>query len=368
MIFFWTNYCCKYLNINIIKFNKDIYDNFLIKDRDKMLVELIDIDTLYDYYYQIKEKVLLYLFKSSKLNNFEKYILRFTHLLNDKVNEDIIESLHFFSKNFIDTKIIYDKKIVKNIEYIYVPEGNVLQGTNNEYNDSFYYDNEYPSFNVKLNSFKISKYCITNYQYLQFVSDNGYSKKKYWSFNGWRWVVNKKLKHPIFWQYDKYYKGKEWREKIFNKYHILRMNYPVVNISYYEAEAYCNWVGGRLPRESEWEYLSDFFEEDYKNNGHFNYNNGTTISVLEDKNINKLKIVGLFGNVWEWCLESFYPYDGFKKELLYKEYSYPYFGRKGISKGGSWCVPKYLVSKSYRNFIDVDCCHKFIGFRVVRKN
>jgi iron(II)-dependent oxidoreductase len=367
LLYFWKKYCCDYLNIYLSKkLNDEIFDNIILTNREKYFINLLNVDELFNLYVEIKENISLYLFKCDKLNNYEKYIMRFVHLKNDIINEELICSFHLFGKNYFKPLIKYENSILKNSEFILVPAGSVLQGTKSDYDNSFNFDNEYPPFNAKVNSFKISKYCITNYQFLQFVKDKGYENKKYWSFNGWRYKINKKLKYPSFWHYDEYYKGKEWREKVFDKYYILRLNNPVVNISYYEAEAYCNWIGGRLPTESEFEYLSEFFEDNYKKKGHFNLENGTTISVLNDKNINKLKIVGLFGNVWEFCKNDFYPYDGFSKELLYSKNSYPYFGKKVVSKGGSWCVPEYMVTKSYRNIIDYDCCHKIVGFRVVK--
>ena len=77
-------------------------------------------------------------------------------------------------------------------------------------------------------------------------------------------------------------------------------------------------------------------------------------------------IVGLFGNVWEWCLEPIYPYDGFKIDPVYREMSYPFFGYKRVCRGGSWCSPNYLATKSYRNAQSMDCLIQYIGFRIVK--
>ena len=89
--------------------------------------------------------------------------------------------------------------------------------------------------------------------------------------------------------------------------------------------------------------------------GNLNYKNKGVISVLNDKNENTLGVVGLYGNVWEWCLEPIYPYDGFIIDPVYREMSYPFFGYKRICRGGAWCVPDYLVTKSYRNAQPMDC-------------
>jgi formylglycine-generating enzyme required for sulfatase activity len=367
LIYFWQNYCCKYLGIDIKILNKNIYDEFRIDYNNRFLVDLVSIDLIYDILEDLNEKISKFIFNRNSLNNFEKFILRFSQLYNDHINEDIITILQIFNIKTFDYNVNYNKSLLTRIEFIDVPEGDVLQGTENSFNGEFYFDNEYPPFKANINSFKVSKYCITNYQFLQFVISKGYSNNKYWSNMGWRWKLKKKINHPINWEYDDYYKGKEWREKIHGKYHILRMNNPVMNISYHEAYAYCNWSNCRLLKESEWEYLTTFYNNDGKLNSNLNCLNGTTISVLDDKNINKLKIVGLYGNVWEWCLENYNPYDGFISNPIYKEYSYPKFGKKAICKGGSWCTPDYLIKKSYRRAEDLECNHKFIGFRVVKK-
>ena len=96
-----------------------------------------------------------------------------------------------------------------------------------------------------------------------------------------------------------------WLENIFGTYKDLRINNPVINISYYEAKAYCRWSNCRLIKESEWEYLANHFKDNILKDANLNGVVGTTVSVLNDRNINDFGVVGLFGNVWEWCEDPF---------------------------------------------------------------
>ena len=164
--------------------------------------------------------------------------------------------------------------------------------------------------------------------------------------------------------------GKYFR-KYFNDLLDLEDNYPVVN-SWYEANAFCKWLGGRLPTESEWEYVAT-------NNGTTKYPSGNTkIGNLDyyigdvvpissypagdtfhktDKN--ERGIIQLLGNVWEWCEDVFYPYDGFTIDPIYREFSYPFFGYKKILRGGSWAVPHILINSKYRNAQAPDCQYQY---------
>ena len=81
---------------------------------------------------------------------------------------------------------------------------------------------------------------------------------------------------------------------------------------------------------------------------------------------NKNEVRQLFGNVWEWCQEAIYPYDGFKIDPVYKEFSYPFFGFKKILRGGSWATPDILINSRYRNAQMPDCRIQFTGIRVVK--
>ena len=152
------------------------------------------------------------------------------------------------------------------------------------------------------------------------------------------------------------YENGEYYEKIFGQKIKLRYNHPV-NVTWYEAQAFCKFYNFRMLKESEWEYLAD-----NKNNAIFDYH--FPVSIKEDKNVNRHGIVGLYGNYWEWCEESIYPYDGFKIDPVYREMSYPFFGYKKICRGGAWCVPSFLATKTYRNAQLPDCYYQFISFRV----
>ena len=150
----------------------------------------------------------------------------------------------------------------------------------------------------------------------------------------------------------------------------------MINVSWYEACAYCRWKKVRLPMESEWEYLSTNKgstkypwgdSEPNINRCNLNYNNGGTVNIFEFKcGNNKNGVSQLFGNVWEWCQEPIYPYNGFEIDPVYREMSYPFFGFKRICKGGCWAVPSFLINSRYRNAQMPNCRMQFIGFRVCK--
>jgi formylglycine-generating enzyme required for sulfatase activity len=244
----------------------------------------------------------------------------------------------------------YKEDIYSYIEMIDIKGGEYIQGVDNNTN-YFYFDNESPGFQVKVDSFSVSKYQITNGQFLKFIKDNGYDNKDLFSPEGFRYIQDNNKKMPSSW----IFKDNQFYEKVFGKIIKLRYNHPV-NVTWYEANAFCKLYNYRMLKEKEWEYMAE-----NNDNSICDYN--FPQSVLKEKNEN-MGVYGLYGNYWEWCEDLIYPYDGFVIDPVYREMSYPFFGYKKICRGGAWCVPKFLATKTYRNAQMPDCDYQFISFRV----
>ncbi|MCP4377805.1 MAG: SUMF1/EgtB/PvdO family nonheme iron enzyme, partial [bacterium] len=124
------------------------------------------------------------------------------------------------------------------IEWCEVPAGEFLMG------DTAF--SNAPPHRVTVSGFHISRYSITNAQYQRFIDDGGYTCKEYWTKDGWEGAQ----------------RGPEKRGGDFDL-----ANHPVVAISWYDTQAFCQWLtlrfreSGelredweiRLPTEAEWE-------------------------------------------------------------------------------------------------------------------
>lgn len=120
-------------------------------------------------------------------------------------------------------------------EMVHVPAGNFLMGSTSGTTD------EQPQHTVYLDAFDIDKFEVTNAEFKTFIDAGGYSTQAFWSVSGWYYNVNNGWGSPADWPTGDYHSGPNWP------------GFPVVGISWYEAEAYANFAGKRLPTEAEWE-------------------------------------------------------------------------------------------------------------------
>lgn len=194
------------------------------------------------------------------------------------------------------------------------------------------YDNEYPGHEIDIDEFHIATHPVTNAEFLKFMEQGGYEYQKYWSAPGWRWRNQNKITCPEYWQHDN---SGNWFGINQQGQQDLLATAPVYGISRYEAEAFANWAGARLPHEKEWEVA---------------FNTG---------------LLNNTGLVWEWCSNPFYPYSGFEP-YPYEGYSMPYFDDMHYTlKGGSQLTQPVIKRPSFRNYYVAETRFVYAGVRLV---
>ncbi len=210
-------------------------------------------------------------------------------------------------------------------------------------NDSSFYgwDNEYGTSNVDVNSFKASKYLVSNHEFRAFVEGGGYTSEKYWSPEGWAWVSYQKAEYPKFWIKS----GATYQYRAMLEVIDMPWNWPV-DINCLEAKAFCNWkseqmgVHIRMPTEAEWHKLRARVETDQPDwdNAPGNINlEYEASSCPVNRHIFKDGFFDVIGNVWQWTETPIDGYDGFEVHEAYDDFSTPTFdGKHNLIKGGSW--------------------------------
>lgn len=247
----------------------------------------------------------------------------------------------------------------------------------------FLFDNEKWGHPVNVEAFSIARAPVTGAEFVAFVEDDGYLRPDLWSYQGRVWLEKNGAQRPIRWERS----AGGWCRRHFDQVVPLAEHAPVVNVSWYEAEAYCNWAGRRLPTEAEWELAASAASpgevgvDDRKRRypwgdvpptaAHANLDARLGGCVGVDAYPEGDSAVGcrqMIGNVWEWTESSFYPYPGFVMDFPYKEYSAPWFGYTRVLRGGSWATRPRFAYNTLRNFLQPYRNDLFSGFRTCARH
>ena len=207
---------------------------------------------------------------------------------------------------------------------------------------------ETPAHEVSLSDFCISKYEITNEQYLHFCNETGYEKPH---------NAAQRHKHS-----------------------------PVIYVNWADAVAYCKWlsyISGktyRLPTEAEWEYAARGGQESKQfryagsndankiawyapNEMQFDIFTQNLVQKVGRKYCNELGIHDMSGNVWEWCLDNYdaryYENSSYENPLNIQPTSMK------VARGGAWCNSAEYCQTNNRDFDNSNVKDHDLGFRVV---
>lgn len=196
--------------------------------------------------------------------------------------------------------------------------------------DGFCFDNELARHKVYLGEYEISDSLVTNAEYLDFIRDGGYGDHRLWHSEGWDWVNRENVRSPMHW-HDR---DGMWHQFTLGGLRPLVPEAPVCHVSFYEAAAFAEWKGMRLPTESEWEAASGRFD---------------------------------WGLRWEWTGSAYLPYPGFRKgEGAVGEYNGKFMVNQMVLRGGSVATPAGHSRPTYRNFFHPHLRWQFTGIRLVR--
>ena len=277
-----------------------------------------------------------------------------TNILDNlNVNTQAKKSQNFKRSNRVDEKEGFsDKKATAPEGMVYVNAGTFKMGNKDGASDAK------PVHTVYVNSFYIDKHEVTVQEFTQFLNEKGNQTE-----GGNKWLDIKDWSCPIK-KEDGHFIPKDGKA-----------NHPIVEVSWYGAKSYAEWVGKRLPTEAEWEYAAKggHKAKDYKFSGSdnprevawYDANSDSKTHPVGSLKPNELGIYDMSGNVWEWC-QDWYKSDyyensprrnptGPEEELQFK-----------LLRGGAWVSIAEQLTPTIRDFAYPYNAYYLNGFRCVK--
>ena len=265
------------------------------------------------------------------------------------------ENIEFLEVRLAEIEIVLAQNGFKAIDgFSFIPQGEFIMGTNEGP-----YSSWGPEHYVYINAFWMQNYEVTNREFAEFLNIFGNQQ----STDGDTWLKEDGKNLHI------YFNGGTWHvEKGYE-------DFPVVQVNWYGATEYCDYIGGRLPTEAEWEKAARGGLEDTI----YPWGNQTSVctprainGAQSDKCDGGIRPVGSFtpnryglydmaGNLWEWISdwygENYYSVSPYENPLG------PDYGERRTCRGGAW--DSWYLEVATRNFCGPQAHADYLGFRCV---
>lgn len=194
----------------------------------------------------------------------------------------------------------------------------------------FCYDHELARHKVYLQDFEISQSLVTNGEFIGFINDGAYEDFSLWLDEAWAWIQAEDIRSPMYWHLV----DDEWFQFTLGGLQKVNPDEALCHVSYFEAAAFAEWKGQRLPTEFEWEAASAQLD---------------------------------WGKRWEWTNSAYLAYPQFKKAAgAIGEYNGKFMINQMVLRGSSVATSPGHSRNTYRNFFHPQDQWQFSGIRLAK--
>jgi formylglycine-generating enzyme required for sulfatase activity len=206
--------------------------------------------------------------------------------------------------------------------------------------NEFGWDNEFEQHYVQVPEFRITRFKISNADYLVYMSATAVPPPGFWIKHDGRWFLR-----SMFGEIP------------------LPLDMPVY-VTQEEADAYARWRGGALPTEAQYHRAAEGAHA-----ANADFARWDPIAVDAPGGESAHGVAQMVGNGWEWTSTVFAPFAGFERFPFYPGYSADFFdGKHWVMKGGSPRTAACFLRPSFRNWFRADYPYVYAGFHVVSES